>query len=183
MRLKLKTAPAKEPITLEEARLHLKVDSADDNTLISDLITTARMLIEKETKRAFITQIWQMFLDTAPHVIEIPKPPLQSVESITVIDTDGSESLIDDDDYMVDTSENSPGRIMPKIGYIWPYHRGFASFIIEFKVGYGDNATNVPKDIRDEILRLVAHLYQNREDGGIPDSIKKALFPYKILGF
>ena len=183
MRLKLKTVPAKEPITLEEAKLHLRVDSADDNTLISDLIKTARMLIEKETKRAFITQIWQMFLDTAPHVIEIPKPPLQSVESITLLDTDGSESLIDEDNYMVDTSENSPGRVTPKIGYIWPYHRGFASFVVELKVGYGDDAEDVPGVLRQKILQLVAHLYQNREDGGIPDSIKKALFPYKILGF
>ena len=181
MRLKLETAPTKEPITLEEVKLHLKIDTADDNTLITDLIKTARMLIEKETKRAFITQTWQMYFDLAPHVIEIPKPPLQSVESITVIDSDGEETPVDPGDYMVDASENSPGRVTPKIGYIWPYHRGFASFVVEFEAGYGDDPEDVPEDLRQAILYLVAYLYEHREDGGIPDSIKKMIFPYKIL--
>jgi len=180
MRLKLITAPATEPITLDEAKNHLKVDSADDNVLIGNLITTARQLAEKETKRAFITQTWQMFLDTAPHVIEIPKPPLQSpLVSIKVIDTDGTESTISKDNYIVDASENSPGRVVPKLGYVWPYHRGFASFIIEYKAGYGDNADDVPRGIRDGILKLITYLYENRGDN-IPKETLSVFAPYKV---
>jgi len=183
MRLKLKTAPAIEPVTLDEAKNHLRVDSAADNILIGNLITTARQLAEKETKRAFITQIWQMYLDTAPHIIEIPKPPLQSVESITVIDSDGDESLVDPDNYMFDASENSPGRVTPISGLIWPYHRGFASFIVEFKAGYGDAATDIDTALRQGILQLIGYLYENRGTIEIPKNLKSVFFPFKILSF
>ena len=182
MRLKLKTAPAVEPVTLEEAKLHLKVDGAEDNTLIVALITTARELAERETKRAFITQTWQMILDVAPHIIEIPKPPLQSAGiSIKVLDSVGEESLVDPDNYMIDASQNSYGRIMPILGSTWPYHRGFASFIVEFKAGYGNAATDVPEALKQAILQLIAHLYENRESSDIPGGVKMLLWPFKIL--
>ena len=182
MRLKLKTAPAVEPITIDEAKLHLRVDSGDDNALIVALITTARELAERETKRAFITQTWEMFLDVAPHIIEIPKPPLQLTGvSIKVLDSDGEESLVDPDDYMVDASQNSYGRIMPNLGSTWPYHRGFASFIVEFKAGYGNAATDVPAPLKQAILQLIAHLYENRESSDIPGGVKMLLWPFKIL--
>lgn len=188
MRLKLKTAPTVEPVSLEEAKLHLKVDAGDDNALIAALITTAREVIESETHRAFITQTWQMILDTAPHIIEIPKPPLQSVVSITVIDSAGDESVVSSDDYMVDASQNSYGRVTPNLGCTWPSHRGFASFIIEFKAGYGDAASDVPENLKQAILVFMGHMYENRGGEGAVkarvqaiEEAKILLWPFKIL--
>jgi len=94
MRLKLITAPDIEPVTLDEAKNHLKIDSSEDNSLISALIVTARQLAEKETNRAFITQTWEMYLDEVGNEIEIPKPPLQSIVSIKTIST--VESYVDE---------------------------------------------------------------------------------------
>ena len=181
MRLKLKTAPTVEPVTLEEAKLHLKVDSADDNTLITALITTVRQLAERETKRAFITQIWQMYLDYAPAEIRIPKPPLQSVVAITVLDEDGAETVVDDTTYDVDASENSPGRIRLKSGSSWPDHRGFASFIIELKAGYGDAATDVPEALKQGLFVLMGHMYENRGAEGTVKARVHALEEARIL--
>ncbi len=181
MRLKLKAAPAAEPVTLTEARNHLKVDSADDNVLITALITTARQLAEKETKRAFITQTWEMILDTAGSEIEIPKPPLQSVISIKVIDDAGNESEVDSTYYDVDPSEGSPGRVKLKAGCTWPIHRGFASFIIEFKAGYGDTADKVPETLRAAVLQIVGHLYDNRGSEDIPPGAKTLLWSFKVF--
>jgi len=181
MRLNLKTAPAVEPITLDEAKLHLKVDGADDNTLITALIKTARQLAELETKRSFITQTWKLILDYAPPVIEIPKPPLQSIVSITVIDLDGELSVVSDTVYNVDASQNSPGRVALSSGSVWPEHRGFASFIVEFKGGYGDAATSVPDALKQGILQLLGHLYDNRGAEEIPDEMKPLFRFYKIM--
>lgn len=182
MRLKLKTAPAVEPITLDEAKLHLKVDGADDNALISALITTARQLAERETGRAFITQTWEMYMDAAPLEIEIPKPPLQATGlSIRVVDDLGAETVVSDTLYDVDASENSLGRVRLKSSCSWPYHRGFASFIVEFKGGYGDAATAVPEALKQGVLQLVAHLYENRGAEEIPKGIKALFWPFKIL--
>ncbi len=93
MRVRLKTAPTLEPITLDEAKLHLKVDAAADNALITRNIKTARIVGEKESHRVFITQTWQLFYDTEPAVIEIPRSPLQSITSIKTIDS--VESYVD----------------------------------------------------------------------------------------
>jgi len=130
MSLKQTQAPGLEPVDLEEAKNHLKVDGGDDNTLIQGLITTARQLAEKETNRAFITQ--------------------------------------------------KCGRIKLKVGYTWPIHRGFASFIIGFTSGYGDAATDIPAALRQEILQLVGYLYSNRGEVEIPDGIKATFSSYKI---
>lgn len=181
MRLKLKTAPAAEPVTLEEAKNHLKVDSNDDNLLITALITTARQLAERETKRAFITQTWEMVLDSAEGEIEIPKPPIQSVISIKVIDDAGNENEVSSSYYDVDASENSPGRVRIKSGCSWPPHRGFASFIIEFKVGYGDTADKVPEMLRQAVLQTVGHLYDNRGSEDIPAGARALLWSYKVF--
>lgn len=181
MRLQLKTAPTVEPVTLEEAKLHLKVDGADDNTLITALIMTARQLAEIETKRAFITQTWEMFLDHAPPIIEIPKPPLQSIVEITVLDEDGEEALVGSTTYDVDPSQNSRGRVKVKSGLGWPSHRGFASFIIEYNAGYGDAATAVPEALKQGILQLIGYLYDNRGAQEIPEELKVFFAPYKIM--
>jgi len=251
LRLKLKTAPSAEPITLDDAKSHLKVDSADDNVLITAQITTARQFGERETKRAFITQTWKMYLDSAPAEIEIPKPPLQSVESIKAISSVESEvdETVDKDQpvlkiasttgfavdntivinrdgereeekvvlsiqegvsltfttnlvnahtaaqadrvekytlasrasYNVDASENSPGRVRLKSWCSWPTHRDFASFIIEFKAGYGDAASDVPEALKQEILQLLSYLYDNREAEEIQKRMKTLFWPFRIL--
>ena len=184
MRLSLKTAPAKEPITLDEAKNHLKVDGGDDNALITSLIAAAREIAEKTTKRAFITQVWEMFLDSAPALIDIPKPPLQSVESRYVLDDAGDSTTIDAGDYLVQTSENLPGRIRPNIGLGWPSHRGFDSFIVEFTAGYGDDEADVPEPLRREMLALIKLWYDNRGVTAIKeDQIQQMFGAFKVLTF
>lgn len=241
MKLILTLKPTNEPLTLGTALSHLKADSGEDNTLILALIKTARQLAEKETRKAFITQTWKMYLDRALPEILVPKPPLQSVESIValsiyqsiidensdagqavlsidstlgfaaddtiIINRDGTReekktilsiqsgesltltesltsahtadqadlvekyTLVSKTKYNVERSENTPGRVRLRAGCNWPTHREFASFIIEFKAGYGDDDTDVPDALRHKILQLIGYLYGNREAEGIPKGI------------
>lgn len=60
------SAPTAEPITLAEAKLHLRVDTTDDDVLITDLIMSAREYAEDFQGRAFITQIRELVLDNWP---------------------------------------------------------------------------------------------------------------------
>lgn len=66
MALRQLVAPAAEPITLEEAKLHLRVDIPDDDALISGLISAARAAAENITRRAFVTQQWELAIDSFP---------------------------------------------------------------------------------------------------------------------
>lgn len=66
MAVKLVTPPSVEPVTLAEAKIHLRVDVADDDLLITNLITAARLHAENVCRRAFVTQQYGLYLDSFP---------------------------------------------------------------------------------------------------------------------
>lgn len=68
MAIKLVTAPGVEPVTLAEAKVHLRVDMTmtDDDLLIGNLITAARVHAENVCRRAFVTQQYALYLDAFP---------------------------------------------------------------------------------------------------------------------
>lgn len=66
LQVKVVTAPAVEPITLTEAKLHCKVDLTTDDDLITPLIVAAREEIERRTWRALITQTLELVLSAWP---------------------------------------------------------------------------------------------------------------------
>ena len=105
MSLQLISPPAIEPVTLDEAKAHLKVDTTDDDTLITSLIAAARIRAEWLTRRAFITQSWMLWRDRWPcHRFEIPLPPLQNLTSITTYALDDTATVLDPALYRVDAA-------------------------------------------------------------------------------
>lgn len=99
--IKVITPPAAEPVTLEEVKNQLRVDLDDDSlddTLIP-LITAARAWCEGYQNRAYVEQTLELALDSLPcgRTIEMPRPPLRSVASITYGDV-----MLDPADYIVD---------------------------------------------------------------------------------
>jgi uncharacterized phiE125 gp8 family phage protein len=171
MAVRLITPPAVEPVTLEEAKLHLKVDHSEDDLLIGSYIEGARIFAEKFTARAFITQTWELVLDEFPaDEIKIPLPPLQSVESVKYDDADGFEQTLATSGYSVDTA-NQPGWVVP-VTTGWPSStfEGINSVRIRFVAGYDpgtgspvDLAENVPTSLKNAILLHAGMLYANRE--------------------
>jgi len=63
MGLKQTVAPALEPVSLTEAKLHLRIDTTAEDVLISSLIKAARQYCENYQRRAYITQTWELWLD------------------------------------------------------------------------------------------------------------------------
>ena len=172
----LVTPPATFPVTLDEAKNFLRVDGSEDDDLINGAIATATQLAEAWTKRAFITQGWEVVLDQSPAgALVLPKPPLVEVASVTVIGDDGGETIVPPDTYWADRF----GRLMNARGHAWPHHRGFASFIVAFTAGYG-LAASVPAPIKQAILQAVGHLYANREAQELPPGAETLLRPYLV---
>lgn len=171
-------------ITLEEAKLYLKVDTNDDDALISSLISVAEQTIEKFTGRKLLTSDFQYVLDEAEEEIIIPFSPLQEVTKIEVVADDGTSSEVDSSIYDVDLSQDQMGRIRLRPGNSWPDHRGFASFIVTGKAGYGTDASAVPAPLKIAILIALAILYENRgqvESQTLLDSISTLCWPYRVL--
>lgn len=193
MRVSLVTGPAAEPVTLEEAKLHLRVelDFPNDDALIRAFITAAREAIENETGRTLVTSSWRGTLDSFPcsDWIDVPKPPLQSVSSITYVDNAGAVQTWASSKYLVDTptgATSQRGRIGLAFGETWPVTQAQLNAVtIDFVAGYGA-ASVVPSAIKAALLLYVGALYEHREEqvAGVtvvqlPVGAKNLLLPYR----
>lgn len=188
--LTLVTAPTVEPISVSEAKAHMRVDFTDDDDYITALIVAARTIAEERTNRALITQTWDYVLDDFPcgNAIKIRKPKLQSVTSVKYIDSDGTENTMPTTDYLVDT-DSSPGRIVLKFAKIWPTAilQPASAVRIRMVCGYG-LAVAVPQPLKQAIFFLVAHWYENREPVNIGNIVNKIpvtfdylIGPYRVM--
>jgi uncharacterized phiE125 gp8 family phage protein len=178
----LNTPPATEPLTTAEAKAHLKVDTADDDALITRLIAAARARAEWHTGRALITQGWTLRLDTFPcdGIIQIPFPPLVSVTSLTTYARDDSATVMNVTHYTVDTAN---GRLALKPDRPPPTNlRRIDAIALAFTAGYGD-ASAVPPLLKAAILAIVAYLYEHRGEApaDLPPDTLALLAPYRIL--
>ena len=59
----LVTPPALEPVSLAEAKAHLRVGHADEDGLIGALIAAARRLAESQTGLCLVAEPWECFGD------------------------------------------------------------------------------------------------------------------------
>lgn len=176
MALKLITAPATEPVTLAEAKAHLRVEHTESDGLITDLITMAREYCEGFQNRQYITAAWDLWLDAWPDkdYIRIPRPPLQSVESVKYFGTDNTEYTMDPAGYFVD-NKSEPGRVALAYGQSWPIAtlRPAGGVVIRFDAGYGD-AKDVPQKVKQAIL-LKVELDFDRHEPADAENLLKAV--------
>lgn len=164
------TAPTLEPVTLDEAKTHLRVDIDDDNGLIDTLITAAREQVESYTRRALMPQTWDLKLDDFPcdgDAVWLPMPPVTSVTSITYTDMNGvAGNVWSATKYTTDLPTGPKAqraRIAPAFAQIYPVTYPDLNVIaIRFVCGYAKEAA-VPARIRQAMLLLIGTWYQNRE--------------------
>lgn len=188
MPLQLVTPPALEPVTLSEARLHLRVDTADDDPLISALISAARLHAEMLTARQFLPARWRLVLDRFTPMVLLNRSPVVSVVSVRYLDMGGLWQIMPAPDYVVDSS-SEPARITPAFGKIWPPTLPqIGSVEILFDAGYAD-ATKVPDGIKRWMLLRVGSLYQHREEMSVLPAgridplpfVDSLLDPYRVV--
>ena len=188
--LNLITPPAVEPISLALAQMHMRVDDQTDAAYISGLITAARVYAEHYTRRAFITQTWDMKIDQFHYFdtreLIIPKAPLQSVTYIQYVDTAQNTQTLGASSYVVDSAQK-PARIYPAFAQYWPATLPLQNSVtVRFVAGYGATQTDlniagsVPGTIIQGMLLLISHWYENREPvvaerGVVPTEIPLAV--------
>jgi len=163
MALYQSTAPTEEPVSLEEAKDHLRVSTDTEDATIEAAIVAAREYCEAVTRRQFVTATYKLTLDSWPSVIRPPRPPLVSVTSIGYTDTNGDAQTFSSSNYTVDTY-SEPGRIALAYGQSWPDVQSgiIAPITVTYVAGYGA-ATAVPRSIKAAMLLCIADLYEHRE--------------------
>jgi uncharacterized phiE125 gp8 family phage protein len=187
MALVLTAAAEAEPISLAEAKAHLRVDSSNEDALLSSLIATARMFVERVLGLALVTQAWSYYLDFWPRscCVTLPIFPVQAVTSIKVHDGEGGSTTLEAESYAVDVL-SQPARLVLRSAALSVATRELNAFEIAFTAGYGDEADDVPQPIRHAITLLVAHWFERREPvvlGALPQEVPAtvagSLLPYR----
>ena len=160
--------PTVEPTTLAEARLWCRVDDDDEtqDAMLLLLIAAAREKAEEITGRGFASRRLEYRMDAFPtdgSAIELPFPPLRSVEYITYATSNGDVTLSGSPQaFDVDTG-STPGRIAPLNGGGWPSASDqIASVRIGYTCGYA-KVTAMPKALRIYMQARVATIYEHRE--------------------
>ena len=163
------TGPAVEPLTVAEAKLHLRVDISDDDAYIGTLITAAREWVENYLDRTLITT--QLILRAAEfptEELELARPPMVASGTATAVVitytlADTTTATLSTALYRVDRT-STPGNVAPIINGTWPSDviEDANAVAVTYWAGYGPTSASVPATIRHAMLMLIGHWYDRR---------------------
>ncbi len=165
MAIKIITPPVTEPVTLEEAKHHLRIDGSDDDILISSLIKQAREWCEDYQNRKYITQTLELVLDTFPQgnaIVFNSCSPVHKVESIKYYDANRQEYLFDEGNYIADL-DGLVNKAVLNRGKHWPIVelQSVNAVRVRVVVGYGNTADKVAETIKWAIILQMKLLYDD----------------------
>ncbi len=203
--LALVTPPAVEPVTLDEAKAWARVDTTDDDPLISALLVASRQAVEDYLRRSLITQTWRLTLDAPasgwgnwlgegtydlpvtvlsgeyPRAYELPRGPVQSVTSFVTSDTSNTSTTLDPANYVLDADGT---RLVLNETAVLPSNiRPARGIEITYVTGFGSTAGSVPQAIRTAVLMTFGVLYDSRgacDNADIPPGAKRLLNAYRV---
>lgn len=185
------SGPDSEPVSLAEAKKHLRVDHPEDDATIARYLFAARRHLENVTGFVLLSQTFDLTLDWFPcgrDPIVLPRSPAMSVSSISYVDTAGASQVWDVANYQVDISA-IPGRVRPAPNVTWPSTRQqMAAVTVRFVAGHASTAV-LPDEFLQAILLLLGHWYQNREDVQmvslfkLPRSVDALVDPFRVMRF
>jgi uncharacterized phiE125 gp8 family phage protein len=185
--LELVDSPPFLPVSVDDAKLHLRIDSTDEDAILRGFIESATEYVENATDRQLITASYAYSFDRVPcdRRVELPKSPLVSVGSITYIDADGQLQTLSPSAYRAVLNRT-------------PAHVHFISLppslscredaiTITYAAGYG-NPEDVPFLLQMAIKQLVGTWYANRESVvdrqlyDVPAGVDRILDSYRVGG-
>ena len=161
MALRLITAASSYPIALPDAKLQCKVDTTDDDALVTALIIAATEMAEQYTGRAITTQTWELTLDTFPDSLELTRVPVQSIVSINYYDLNTVRQTLDPSGYTLDNADDfGTAYVVPAFNTVWPTTQ---TMINAVTCRYVSGFTTVPEPINQWIRIAVSTMYKFRE--------------------
>ena len=178
------TQPATEPITLAEAKAHLRLTHDDEDLLVSAMISAARAACEDRLQRTLITSDWRLTMPAFPLVpfIYLAMGDVQSVTAVTYTDPDGITQTLSPSAYRLGRSNGRPV-LVPAPGQGWPATQAgvMEAVSVEYVAGYGNVAASVPAPLKAWILLALGDLFENRQATSIGDTVNPLPFADGLL--
>lgn len=164
MALKLITPATELAVSLADVKAHLRVDAADEDSLITAYIGAATELAEQATGRALMPQTWELTLDAFPEAFGITRVPASSVTSLKYWDADGVQQTLASNLYTLDNADDyGHAFVVPVYSGAWPSSRAQINAVaLRYVAGYAA-AANVPESIKAWIKLAVGSMYENRQ--------------------
>lgn len=175
MPLSIVTASMAEPLSAEDVRAQVRMTSTAEDTFVTQrVIPAARERMEQATLRQALTATWDLVLDAFPttatgrEVVELPRPPLQSVTWIKYYDGAGTLQTWSASEYVVQSFAGPRcrrGLVSPAYGYTWPTTQERPGAVtIRYVCGYGASGAAVPPLLLEGMLLDIGGLLEFRED-------------------
>lgn len=172
MRLTQIAAPLVAPVSLDQAKAHLVVEHEDHDARITQLIAAATAHFDGRDGwlgRALVEQTWELRLERFPPCVELPLPPLLSVDEIRYLDEQGVLTLLTSDKYQVAAGGWNKAILAPAYNEVWPSTRcGEPDAVrIIFTAGFArvsedsppELLAGVPEDLVTALLFQIELLY------------------------
>jgi len=180
------TPPPAEPVTLAEAKAHLRLDASDEDALVTALIRTAREHLERETGLSLIARSFRLHLDDWPasRMIPIARGPVQTIENVTVYDAAGVAADVDVSGYLLDGQARPARLVLP--GRPAP-GQAINGIEIDFSAGFGESGADVPDTLKRAMLLHVAAMFELRgvlspddQPGAVPPGYDRLVAPWRL---
>lgn len=179
------TAPALEPVSLDEAKAFLRLDQAEEDGLLGTLITAARLMIEAASSRMLVDQSWRIVLDRWPDSgeIRLPLSPVHAITAARVYDAAGLAQTVSASALRLDGAADPP--LICVVASVPPIGRAHAAIEIDVVAGYGAAVATVPALLRQAVLQLAARWFEQRGEvvagdaAGLPREILALVAPFR----
>ena len=208
--LKLVTAPAALPVAVADVKTYLRINTSDDDAMLSGFIEAATDIVEKYTGRRLITQTWAQFMDAFPQnsridalpdgvtegaiseyvygadSFELLLFPVQSITHLKTYDPANTAYTMSSSDYFLDTA-SEPCRLALANDASWPTTllRAIKGIEVQFVVGYGASGSAVPFGLKQAIMEIVGKFYSSRgcsdSENAMPATALALLQSYRVM--
>lgn len=188
--------PTAEPLSVDEVKLHLRIDGTDEDDWIEPQITAARQAAENFCNRYIAEQGVEMRVPAWPCSVgydQLPGSYPAREVVVKYIDSDGAEQTLDPALYVVQDF-SAPSRLRHAYGQSWPPARYEPEAIrITYTAGYSvpgmspEGPYPLPAAIRSAMLLMIGNWYENREAvvvgssvAELPLGVQSLLWPYRM---
>lgn len=201
MRYQIKNETTTQPVSLDEARDHLRVVpfgyplAHPDDSYIESTIAAAKQWVEQYIERPLVTKTIEYYVSNFQSNIDLPTLPIQDVESITYLAQDNTVKTVAVDVYKLKTYADS-AKIILAFGKSYPSDVSYEenSITITVTAGYTNGASPdtypLPAPIKAAMLLIIANLYENRQEdvlgntrisfNSLPMGVYSLLQPYRM---
>ncbi|MDF1606959.1 head-tail connector protein [Hoeflea sp. YIM 152468] len=192
--------PAGLPVSLVEAKLHLRVDHADDDTLITSLLGAAVDHLDGWSGilgRSLVEQEWRQDFDAFSSCLSLPLGPVISITSVDYTDANGDPAIVDSGSYSLKTDAGGRSRVefdgvsvsgSVSITYLSGYPTT-PEVPADGEIPAIPAQSTVPAAIKTAILLLIGNWYENRESvvtgtiaSELPLAVDALIAPYRRVG-